>query len=367
MDNDIIYITAELCSRGCGKQSTHISKKGVNFCHKNPAKCPVVNPKGKKKKSRAAPVKLSYEAICEYGCGEAAKYIFSNGKHCCSKSGGNCTSIRKKAIVKINEKKYQIQENGKTLVVNTAEKISKIKRQNIDENGLDMHYRSARKVSEIKRNNFDEEGLNKHQQNGIKYTKWLETAEGLAFLKMKSERIKEIMSSVDENGVTEARRRAQIMVKTKLNNIDENGLNGFERAHLKSKNTGFVLGVFYQSLNEKRFLESIRSSSPVTRGPCIHYKINGNVKRYLPDYLINNKLYEIKSSYTMFGQNNCFLEINLLKLTAAVKEGYDVYVVIDDEVISFLDFVVSLSEDQYLSISPVTYSEALSLARSLIS
>ena len=34
--------------------------------------------------------------ICEYGCGKEAKYLFKNGKWCCSENISKCTYIRKK-------------------------------------------------------------------------------------------------------------------------------------------------------------------------------------------------------------------------------------------------------------------------------
>jgi hypothetical protein len=34
--------------------------------------------------------------LCEYGCGKEYKYIFKNGKKCCSLKPSKCPSIKKK-------------------------------------------------------------------------------------------------------------------------------------------------------------------------------------------------------------------------------------------------------------------------------
>ena len=34
--------------------------------------------------------------ICEYGCGQEAKYQLKNGKWCCSKSWNSCSCLRSK-------------------------------------------------------------------------------------------------------------------------------------------------------------------------------------------------------------------------------------------------------------------------------
>ena len=45
--------------------------------------------------------------LCDYGCGEEAKYPFKNGNWCCSKNFRSCPNMRKKGLPdykKINKK-----------------------------------------------------------------------------------------------------------------------------------------------------------------------------------------------------------------------------------------------------------------------
>ena len=229
-----------------------------------------------------------------------------------------------------------------------ARKVSKIKENDIDENGLNGHQRNGKRVAEIKANNIGEDGLNTHQRNGIKHKEWLLTEAGQLDIINRSNRAKEHQSKIDPiTGLMEAKRRAKIMVETKINNIDELGLNGFERSHWKAgKNTGFIEGIFWQYSNERRFLERAvleGTISKISRGPSIKYSFNNDTKTYFSDFIIDNTIYEIKSTYTMFGLENSFLKKNIAKLDAAKSLGYIVYVVIDDKTTLFSDSRCSIS------------------------
>jgi len=71
--------------------------------------------------------------LCEYGCGQEAKYQFKNGKWCCSKSHQQCpilkekTSLNSKGHVLSNEAKEKIRLSkiGKTRDKKTREKIKR--------------------------------------------------------------------------------------------------------------------------------------------------------------------------------------------------------------------------------------------------
>ena len=43
--------------------------------------------------------------LCDYGCGQEAKYPFKNGKWCCSKSFKSCPEVRKKQSISMKGKK----------------------------------------------------------------------------------------------------------------------------------------------------------------------------------------------------------------------------------------------------------------------
>jgi hypothetical protein len=263
---------------------------------------------------------------------------------------GNCSAKRITAGKKSSNTKNTEVSPGITKATLASRKAAETKLNDVDENGLNAHQRSAIKVAEVKSNKIDPvTGLNAHQVNGRKYSEWLDTSDGqlrrIELAKMASENQNKIDPTT---GQKESKRRAKLMVDTKLSNIDENGLNGFERGHWNANgNTGFINGIYWQYSNERRFLEravALGIINDVKRGPAVSYVFDGEERKYLSDFLIgDNKLFEVKSHYTMFGKNNEYLHKNIAKLSAAAKFGYEVFVVIDDETIPLSTFIGSVS------------------------
>lgn len=35
------------------------------------------------------------KTLCDYGCGQDAKYVFNNGKHCCESCSVKCPAVKK--------------------------------------------------------------------------------------------------------------------------------------------------------------------------------------------------------------------------------------------------------------------------------
>lgn len=340
------------CSRGCGLPATYITKKGVHLCHKNAGKCPACSSKGKPKTNRFKPILIVGDMLCDYGCNNAAKYTLKNGKHCCSTQAGNCSAIREVASKKISIARNKEIAPGITLAQSASRKAAETKYNDVDKSGKNKHQRSAEYVSKIKREKINPvTGLNVHQENGKRYKEWLETDSGKARLAEISLQVSANQNAIDpETGEKEASRRARKMVETKLADIDQLGLNGFERSHWKggsNSNTGFIKGVYWQYSNERRFLERADAMGiieNIKRGPAIPYEFNGNKKTYLIDYQLANKVFEVKSKYTMFGQNNEYLPQNVAKLLAAKQSGYEVFVVIDDETLTLESFLSSISD-----------------------
>lgn len=58
--------------------------------------------------------------LCEYGCGQEAKYQFKNGKWCCSKYYGSCPSQRKRNS--LQKKKSHKDSNSKYNSISCKEK-----------------------------------------------------------------------------------------------------------------------------------------------------------------------------------------------------------------------------------------------------
>jgi len=289
-------------------------------------------------------------SVCEYCNIHRATHRLVCGKLCCSSTAGNCKEVRRKAGAKISAYRRTEVVPGITNAHLIAKKIAENKANNIDPiSGLNKHQLSAKKVAENKANNIDPiTGLNKHQLTGLKYIKWCNSIEGRKHFAKHGKEQSKILKTIDPaTGLTESRRRAKIMVKTKLSSIDEHGLNSFERAHWVGGKGGFIEGVYYQSSNEKRFLELMKITGVIKnikRGKQIKYYINNQERYYLPDYILNETtLFEVKSTYTMFGKNNQFLEKNVAKLLAAKESGYTVFIVLDDKTIPFETFIKTVS------------------------
>ncbi len=102
----------KLCDYGCGRKAKFQLKNGKWCCNYNISSCPKINKKrkrslkGKSRKSYAVLIRDSdLNPLCEYDCGNKAKYQFKNGKYSCSKSPNACPGIKIKQHTKeANEK-----------------------------------------------------------------------------------------------------------------------------------------------------------------------------------------------------------------------------------------------------------------------
>lgn len=335
------------CSRGCGQDATYQTKNGRWLCHRNPGKCPSCSSMGKPRKEKTQPVPYIGSEICHYGCGQIARYKTKSGKLHCQSQSANCPSIRAKAGDKISKSKFIEVEPGVTLGQKASRKASVTKSTKVVD-GVNAHTAGACRAAETKRNKIDPQtNLNVHQMTKLKYKEWLKTAEGQHFIQKMSAYTSMLQNIVHSDGQKEAVKRAEKMVSSKLHNIDELGLNGFDRAHWIGGKGGFIDSIYYQSSNEKQFLLWIKSTNlmhKLSRGKPIEYIVNDKTRKYLPDYILDNKiLFEVKSKYTMFGPNNSYLNTNIAKLKAAQKFGYIVYVVIDHKIELFEDFLTRVS------------------------
>jgi hypothetical protein len=66
------------------------------------------------------PIGGDLEEICEYGCGNKAKYIISSGKFCCKSNYVNCPSIVKKRLGKPHPKLNSYCEFCKTTIASSS-------------------------------------------------------------------------------------------------------------------------------------------------------------------------------------------------------------------------------------------------------
>lgn len=119
--------------------------------------------------------------------------------------------------------------------------------------------------------------------------------------------------------------------------IDENGLDGFERAFLNGagKNSSILYynaELYYQGTYEKDFLDKINEQNKINnikRGKRFYYFINDKKRQYRSDFLYDNIIFEIKSSWTYGKTDIKKREKNHIKFKSVLENGYRLIVVLD--------------------------------------
>lgn len=286
------------------------------------------------------PEEIKTNEICDYGCGNIAKFKFSNGKICCSTSGANCPERRKAATQKRNKKMSIIGEDGLSGWERNAKNIAEIKYNKINTEGLNVHQISAQKSAITMKEKIMDDGRSQSKHISEKAHNTIKSTimdDGRTLREHLNEKQSNTMLNITSSGLTEAQRRSEISNIKKFSNIDENGLNGFDRAACKFKGTRYFLEnkkFYIQSSYEEKFLLQIMNNNNITidildtiikRGPTIHYTYENRKRWYVSDFIINNTIYEIKSDYTWFYD----LERNKIKLNAALEAGYKVKLMLD--------------------------------------
>lgn len=103
----VSIITNKLCDYGCGQRAKFYFVKVKKYCCSyHYLKCPI-----KHKESingwRDSIKKIKTKEICSFGCGQKAKYKLKNGKYCCSFNHSSCSEIRN-----VNSKINRIKQAG---------------------------------------------------------------------------------------------------------------------------------------------------------------------------------------------------------------------------------------------------------------
>ena len=88
-------ITDQLCDYGCGQIAKFKISHGKICCSKHPSGCIISKQKQKKNKSPSKGKAIITDQLCDYGCGQIAKFIYKSGKVCCSESYNSCPEKRK--------------------------------------------------------------------------------------------------------------------------------------------------------------------------------------------------------------------------------------------------------------------------------
>lgn len=262
---------------------------------------------------------ITTENLCEYGCNTIAKFKFKSGKLCCADAVQKCKGH-------IN-------------------RVLETKKMDVDKNGLNALQRGQRAAHELKLQNggYVRAGKNiSRRKNEL-------TESGSRRCEISNNKMRKTKLHVGPDGLTNAQRSARKMADTRLNDIDETGLNQYERWTLQRIKNGvfdiafeksrqikhdFDTGIRYQGSYELQFINELKSKFGITwvkqnlkRGPSIQYiDYYGKQRWYMSDFIIDNTIYEIKSNWTWNrrGKDKILEQNNINKLVAAANAGFDV-------------------------------------------
>jgi len=276
--------------------------------------------------SRHKPKKIKIDKQCDYGCGNSAHYQFKSGKLCCNDAIQKCQGHIRRGL--------------------------KTRRKDIDENGLNPMQRGQSKAMEVRDH--------KTAGRNISNTKQQVNENGIRNCDLSNAKMKKTKLTIGQDGLTNAQRSARKAADIRLNDIDENGLNQyqrwtnkriqagtFEKAFKKSRQIKPYEGteLYYQGTYEKRFLDRLVEkyglawvNQNVNRGPTVKYIINEYERNYLSDFIIGNTIYEIKSNWTWNrrGKDLQLEKQNIAKLTASIDAGYNVKLIREGKEIDFI-------------------------------
>ena len=96
-----------LCDYGCGQEAKYKFKNGKWCCSSNMHNCLYV--KNDFYNKRTKPILIETKELCDYGCGNVAKYSMSNKKLCCSKSYNSCAKNIEKNRIGNSKKKPRLK------------------------------------------------------------------------------------------------------------------------------------------------------------------------------------------------------------------------------------------------------------------
>lgn len=92
-----------VCNYGCGKKAKFRFTNGKVCCSTIHTKCDANKKHLSEKNSGKSNTGILFEnndnLICDFGCGQVAKYKFKNGKYCCSEMINSCDSVRKRMSI----------------------------------------------------------------------------------------------------------------------------------------------------------------------------------------------------------------------------------------------------------------------------
>jgi hypothetical protein len=291
--------------------------------------------------------------LCEHGCGKEAKFYSKNTKKWrCSKHANNCPEKSKKTGLSIKNAFKKIDPiTGKTSNELRLEKIRLTRTTKIDaQTGLPLDVARAYKAHDTKKNTLTPNGrtIAENTANKISKTKRNDSLSSDA-AKRGGQTKKNTMNA--ETGLTihetSIRRRLETM-----NKIDRNGLTKFETALRKGMFRGYKMckykntSLYYQGSLELSFLHkqydifNSEIENHVRRGKGFWYfdVTRQQDRMCFPDFIIDDiNIFEIKSNWT-WNNNKPGSDIekrNTCKLNSLKNLGYNVFLVLENKEIKW--------------------------------
>lgn len=335
-------ITEELCNWGCGRTALFYfpySKKVC--CGSNVSKCPAKTARVVSKLRESG----MYAKNAEKAYLTKKNTITSNG-----------LSILENSIVKFKQTISAVNDSGSTIAQERAKKMVHTRMNTIDpQTGMNICKSSGVKQAITKTNDVDDNGMNMHKRAGVlggKSRRLVDSAGMNFYDRTNPTRIAKCRDSsnrlhqarlldIDDTGGDHYTRRTERM----LADVDDTGLNAIERAQKNMRKSSVrckykTTELYYQCSHELKFLEKLELEhglswimANVQNGVYIRYwsPVASADRYYIPDFLIGNQLYEIKSAYTWddYGTNTDLLAVNLAKLTTSEQRGYEVHLILD--------------------------------------
>ena len=111
-----------ICEYGCGQQAKYQFKNGRWCCSEKPFGCKEFH---KKTINEQKPFIIKTNKLCDYGCGQQAIYQFKNNKVCCSKNWAQCIEVKRKNS-ETNKIKQSGENNARYNIVVSEETKQKI-------------------------------------------------------------------------------------------------------------------------------------------------------------------------------------------------------------------------------------------------
>ena len=226
----------------------------------------------------------------------------------------NRLTDNKKTSIGVKISQLKIEDNGKTKAQNSSTKSVSTKRNTII-NGKNMIQISIERSNNTKMNTILPNGLTISENASLKSSI--------------------TMNKKLPNGKTIKEERIQKMIKTK-SKLDDNGLDGFERAFLNGagKNSSIKYynnDLYFQGTYEKHFMDFMFNNNikNIERGERFNYTFNNKLKQYRSDFKIGNNIFEIKSSWTYGKNDNIRRSKNHTKFKSVINNSYNLFVILD--------------------------------------